>query len=177
MALDDSLLRNRPKSTLLPGWGNKVAARPPELEPEARTDDSESGRGDDVESLPKADSPYTAAYSRPSNKPELALHVFLRDGFSKGFAWSNFDSVDTAPGDQPGGAPIVVVRFAGLTPTELRICISPLDRLLALIGRHRIAWIREAPSTRGFPRDATAGAPMEVITAIAVQRWKPESGR
>jgi hypothetical protein len=31
----------------------------------------------------------------------------LKDGYSKGYAWSNFDSVDTAHGDGPGRGPVL----------------------------------------------------------------------
>ena len=95
----------------------------------------------------------------------------LKDGFSKGYAWSNFDSVDTAPGDKPGRGPVLVVRFVGLEPTELRISGINLGKLHACIGRQRIAWIRERPSKRGFDRE---DCPPEVIESIAVCRWKPQ---
>ena len=172
MAMDDSLLRARPRSTLLPGPAGKAAAAPP---PEAAAfDAAEPGPWDDYDPLPQPGSPYAAAYSRASNKPEIVLHVLLKDGFSKGYAWSNFDSVDTSPGDRPGGGPVLVVRFAGLTPTELRISGRNLGKLHACIGRQRIAWIREQPSKRGFDAANALGDKAEVITGIAVVAWKPE---
>jgi hypothetical protein len=170
--MDDNLMRSRPKSTLLPGPGSKVA-RAPEAE---LSEAAEAGPWDDYDPLPQAGSPYMAACARPGNKPEIVLHVMLKDGFYRGFAWSNFDSVDTAPGDKPGSGPVLVARFAGLVPTELRISCSFLGKLHACIGRQRIAWIREQPSKRGF--DAMAGLgdedKPEVITSIVVKRWKPE---
>jgi hypothetical protein len=176
MAMDDDTLlreRTRPKSTLLPGPGSRMAVKPPE--PEA-ANDVEPGPWDDYDPLPQAGSPYMAAYARPGNKPEIVLHVMTKDGFSKGYAWSNFDSVDTAPGDKPGSGPLLVVRFAGLEPTELRISGSNLGRLLACIGRQRIGWIREQPSKRGFGDGAESNDRAEIIAGIAIRRWKPERG-
>ena len=129
---------------------------------------------DDYEPLPLPGSSYAAAYSRPGNKPEITLHVMLKDGYYRGFPWSNFDSVDTAPGDGPGSSPVIILRFAGLEPTELRISVTNLGMLLALIGRQRISWIREQPSKRGFPAVPSPNEPAEIITSIGVERWKPE---
>ena len=160
---------------MLPGPGSKVAVKPPQLEPEAAASDvAEPGAWDDYDPLPQPGSPYLAAYSRAANKPEIVLHVMLKDGFSKGYAWSNFDSVDTAPGDKPGSGPVLVIRFAGLVPTELRITGSNLGKLHACIGRQRIAWIREQPAKRGFDGVAAQGEKAEVIASIAVRQWKPE---
>jgi hypothetical protein len=170
--MDDSLLRSRPKSTLLPGPGSKAAVKPPE--PDAETGGgADVGHWDDYDPLPLPGSPYVA-YGRPGNKPETVLHVVLKDGFSKGYAWNNFDSVDTAPGDKPGTGPVLVVRFAGLVPTELRISGSNLGKLHACIGRQRIAWIREQPSKRGFEAVAGLGDRAEVIASITVRPWQPE---
>jgi hypothetical protein len=167
--MDDSLLRARPKSTLLPGPGSKAAMNrleDPDLE-------ADGGPWDEFDPLPHAGTPYTAAYARPSNKPETVLHVLLRDGFSKGYAWSNFDSVDTAAGDKPGNGPVIILRFAGLAPTELWIAGTNSGKLLSCLGRQRIGWIRELPSKRGF--EATAlGDKAEIITSIDVRPWKPE---
>ena len=172
MAMDDSLLRSRPKSTLPTLHVGKAAAKPPE--PEMMVNDViEPGPWDDFDPLPQPGSPYVA-HARPSNKPETVLHVILKDGFSRGYAWSNFDSVDTAPGDKPGSGPVLVVRFAGLTPTELRITGSNLGKLHACIGRQRIGWIRELPSKRGFDAAPVLGDKAEVIASIAVNVWKPE---
>jgi hypothetical protein len=171
--MEDKLLRERPKSTLLPGPGSKVAAKPPE--PEATASDAgEPGPWDDDDPLPEPGSAYVAACSRVSNKPEIVLHVMLKDGFSKGFAWSNFDSVDMVPGDNPGDDPVLVVRFAGLVPTELWISSNILGKLRACIGRQRIAWIREQPSKRGFDPKPALGDRAEIITSVAINDWKPK---
>ncbi len=160
--------RHRPQSTLLAEVA-KTRQPGPETVEEAGT---EWTAGDDVEALPQPGSAYTA-YSRPSNKPEITLHVLLKDGSTRGYAWSNFDSVDTVGVDSPGGGPVLVVRFAGLLPTEVWISGRNLGRLHACIGRQRIVWIREQPSKRGFDAAATDDR-TEVITRINFKPWKPD---
>ena len=172
--MDDSLARLRSKSTL-PTPGIRAADKAPQLEPEARAGfERDTGLVDDVDPLPTPGSPYTAASSRPGNKPELTLHVMDKNGYYHGFAWSNFDSIDTAPGDRPGNGPVLIVRFTGLVPTELRISGSNLSALHAYLGQQRKSWIREQPSKRGFDAAPALGDRAEVITGIAVSRWKPE---
>jgi hypothetical protein len=156
---------------LLPGPGSKVAAKPPE--PPETTERGGAGPWDDFDPLPQPDSPY-AAYSRPGNKPEIVLHVMLKDGFFRGYAWSNFDSIDLAPSNAAGTGPVLVIRFAGLVPTELRITGSNLGKLHAYTGRQLLAWIREHPSKRGFGGIAAAGDGAEIITGIIIQPWKPQ---
>ena len=173
---DDTLMRPKPKSTLLAEPASKAAAKPPE--PQIVVNNAaaggDAGSWDDFDPLPQAGDPYKA-YARPGNKPEITLHVMLKDGFYRGFAWNNYDSVDVAPSDKPGGGTVLVVRFAGLVPTELRIsCGRLLGTLHAAIGRQRIAWIRELPSKRGFGGIAAVPDHAEAITSIAVNRWKPE---
>lgn len=167
--MGDNLARERvqPRSTLaVPAAARKPA---PEAEPEAGT---VPPAGDVLELLPRPDSAYMA-YGRPSNKPEITLHVLLKDGYWRGFAWSDYAGVGTAPPDSPGFGPALVVRFAGLEPTELRILGRNLGKLQVCIGHHRIVWIRELPSDRGFSaaaRDDRA----EVITCIVIRPWEPE---
>lgn len=170
MAMEDSLMRPRPKSTLLPGPGSKAAAKPPE--PEVVVNNvAEPGPWDDFDPLPQPGDPYKA-YARPSNKPEILLHVMLKDGFFRGFAWSNLDSVDTVSSESPGVGPVLVLRFAGLMPTELRLCGSNLGKLHALVGQNRIVWIREHPSRRGFDGAGARDDKAEVITGVIIVPWK-----
>jgi hypothetical protein len=166
MGMGDNLARDRarPHSTLLTEVGKASRQPIPATEEEA-----DSPAGEDFAVLPQPGSPYDAAYGRPGNKPEITLHVLLGDGFSKGYAWSNFDSVDTVAAEAPGGGPVLVVRFAGLVPTELRISGSNLSKLHACIGRQRIAWIREQPSKRGFDA-ASDKDKAEIITGIAIRQ-------
>ena len=174
MATDDDTLtrpRSRPTSTLLP-LPARAEAKP--REPEAEPDgEAESGPWDDYDPLPLPGSPYTAAYARPGNKTETTLHVMLKDGSVKGYAWCNYDSVDFSPGDGPGNGPTVTLRFAGLVPTELRFTGKGLGKLHSCIGRQRIAWVREQPSKRGFGLVGQS-EPSEVVAHIAVRQWRPE---
>src|SRR5438309_219178 len=103
MAMGDNLARERvpPRSTLVA----PAAARRPEADESAGADRPD---WDDLDFLPPPGSPYVA-YGRPSNQPEITLHVLLKDGHWRGFAWSNFDSVDTAAADGPGGGPVLVL--------------------------------------------------------------------
>lgn len=166
----DTVVRMPKRSTLMPPARKAV----PEAEEPA---ESPPPVFDDVDPLPEPDAPYKA-YGRPGNKPEVTLHVLFKDGSWRGFAWSNYDSVDMVP--VPGGI-VVIARFNGLEPTELRLCGSNLGRLHVLIGQNRIAWIREHPSLRGFG-GARADDKAEVITGIIPSPWKPareagEAGR
>jgi hypothetical protein len=158
---DDTVVRMPKRSTLMPPDRKSV----PEAEEAAAMP-----LVDDVDPLPEADTMPYVAYRRPGNKPEITLHVLFKDGSWRGFAWSNFDSVDMVT--VPGGL-VLVLRFNGLEPTELRLCGGNLGRLHALIGQNRIAWIREHPSLRGFGGAATADDKAEVITGIIPSLWKP----
>jgi hypothetical protein len=155
----DRVVRMPKRSTLMPPGGKAV----PEAEEAAAMP-----LVDDVDPLPEPDDPYKA-YGRPGNKPEVTLHVLFKDGSMRGFAWSNFDSVDMLP--VPGGK-VLVARFNGLEPTELRLCGGNLGRLHVLIGQNRVAWMREHPSRRGFGGAATDDK-AEVITGIIPSPWQP----
>ena len=134
MATDDEKLRRvplRPKvSSLLPPSG-KAPAKPAEAS-DASITETTAG---DYDTLPLPGSAYTEAYSRPTNKPEITLHVLLRDGSYRGFAWSNFDSVDMLPGDKAGSGRVIILRFAGMVPTELRLTGWNLGYLYTCLGR------------------------------------------
>jgi hypothetical protein len=163
MGMGDNLARQRtlPRSTL--------AVTPEAVEADAAS----SVSGEDVYILPEADSPY-APYGRGVGKPEETLNVLLKDGYWRGFDWCNFDSVDTAPGDGPGSGPVLVLRFAGLEPTELRLSARNHRRLHGLLIRKVVVWIRELPSKRGFELAGASDDKAEVITAIAIHPWEPE---
>jgi hypothetical protein len=160
--MGDNLARQRtlPRSTL-------------GVRPEAE-EEIEARVADDIDPLPhQGTSPYVP-YALARNQPEGTLHVLRQDGLWRGFAWSNFDSVDTAHGDSPGSGPVLVVRFAGLEPTELRLSGRNLGKLHACIGRNRVVWIRVLPSKRGFELAGASDDKAEVITAIAIRAWEPE---
>jgi hypothetical protein len=129
--------------------------RPAELEPP-----------DGFDILPTPGDPYKA-HSRPSSKPEPTLHVLLADGTVKGFAFNTFDSIDLLPAAAPGGGPVIVVRFAGIIARQVLITGRNLGLLHAYIAQHRIAWLRELPTQRGF--GDTSEAVINNITVNAVE--------
>jgi len=105
---------------------------------------------DALDPLPKASDPYQA-HARVANKPLLTLSFLLKDGTTvRGFTYANFDSIDRLAGDAPGGGPVIVMRFAGLAPTEVRIEGRNLNTLYAYLSQHRIFWVRERGSGRDF---------------------------
>src|SRR5450759_777407 len=109
MAMDDSFLRTRPKSTLLDM--KPVAERHP------APGTPESSEQDDFVSLPQPGSPYDEAYSRVSNKPVPTLRFIIGDTI-RGFPYANYDSIDWLLPDKPGDSPSIVIRFTGLVPRE-----------------------------------------------------------
>ena len=138
MAMDDDLLlreRVRPRSTLLDL--KPVAARGPDVPPEIPA-------MDDLAPLPQPGDPYQA-YARPENKSLLMLRFLLRDTSVEGFAYSDLRRTRMLPGGDPGGAPVLVLRFVEAIVTEVRIEGRHLDLLADMLAYHRVAWLRELP--------------------------------
>jgi hypothetical protein len=143
-SLDDILgMSNGPPAV------DETAAPPPERE---MVDDLPPL--EELSPLPKPGDPYKA-HSRANRTPLATLHVLLTDASVRGFSYANFDSIDLLPSNEPGGGPVIVVRFAGLVPCELLIVGRNLDLLHVQLGNYRIAWIRELP-TQGNFSDKTA---------------------
>jgi hypothetical protein len=133
--------------------GSPSVAEPAALPPETAFLD-ELPPLEELSPLPKPGDPYKA-HSRASTSTLATLHVLLADASVKGFSYGNFDSIDLLPSKEPGGGPVIVVRFAGLVPSELLIVGRNLDLLHVQLGYYRIAWIRELP-TQGNFSDKTA---------------------
>jgi hypothetical protein len=163
MAMDDSFLRTRPKSTLPSGPATAALARQTvvelhgEAEPHLPT-------MDDFPLLPQFGSPYDAAYSRAENKPMATLRFIIGDSI-RGFPYSNYDSIDWQAPDKPGASPSIVIRFTGLIAREAIIAGRHLLKLYDLLSHHRVAWVRELPKGKDF-MDAKA----TVITSITINR-------
>lgn len=142
MAMDDDTLlqqRVRPRSTLL------------ELKPPAAPVAEAAAKAppdipaiDDLVPLPQPGDPYKA-YARPDNKALLMLRFLLRDGVVEGFCYADLRHTRMQPGDDPGGGPVLVLRFVEAVMTEVRIEGRHLDTLADLVAYHRIAWLRELP--------------------------------
>jgi hypothetical protein len=114
--------------------------------------------------LPRPGDEYKA-HARAANKPVLTIRFLLADAAIRGFPYANLDGVDLAAGGAPGGAPAIVLRFAGLRPTEATLEGRNLDRLYDMLGHHRIAWVRELPTRRDFKE---AGEPVINRISFAV---------
>lgn len=119
-----------------------------------------------IDPLPKAGDPYKA-HSRAANKPVLMVSFVLKDGTtSRGYSFANFDSIDRLPSPTPGGGPVIVIRFAGLVPTEIRIEGRNLSTLYAYLSQHRVAWLRERGGRDFLDESAT------VVTGITITTLK-----
>jgi hypothetical protein len=136
----------------------------PEPEPERESDEELHSPATltDSDPVPQPGDPYKA-HARPSTKPVAALHV-VKGKLSNGYAWSNFDSVDLVESEDPGGGLGLVLRFAGLKPTEILLAGRNLATLRVYLGENRIAWIRELP--QGMMLRDTGQA---VITGIEIR--------
>lgn len=119
----------------------------------------------EAEPLPRPGDPYKA-HSRADNKPAMTLHLLLRDGNTRGFAWGNFDSLDYQAGENPQDGPLLVLRFAGLMAVEVRIFGRNLGQLHAYLAQGRIHWIRELAGP-DFGEQGT------VITRLVIQPAEP----
>lgn len=161
---DDTLLRNRPKSTLLAGPGKTATARQPAPALDGDTEQSEWSAPDDFALLPLPGSPYDAAHSRASNKPLPTLRFIIGDTI-RGLPYASLESVDWLVPDRPGASPAIVIRFTGLVAREAVITGRNLLKLYDLLSYHRVAWVRELPKGKDF-----LGADKMVITGIAVNR-------
>jgi len=98
---------------------------------------------DDLAPLPRPGDDYQA-HSRAANKPVPTLRLLLCNGSIRGFPMGHLDSIDFEI-DGPGQSPVIVLRFAGLEPSEVRLEGRRLDALYDLLGYERIAWVRELP--------------------------------
>jgi hypothetical protein len=157
---DDTLLRMRPKSTLLTDIKPSVA-RGAESEQDA---EAEPADGDRFVALPQPGDPYDTAYSRPRNTPVPTLRFVMGDTI-RGLPYANLDSIGLVPNDKPGAAPAIVIVFSGVIPRKAVITGRHLLVLLDMLSDHRIAWVRELPKGRDFKDGKTT-----VITGIAIER-------
>jgi hypothetical protein len=160
MAMDDDLLaRVRPKSTLLE-MKPATARRP---EPDAAVEASPDVLAlDNLVPLPQPGDAYKA-HARPDNKALLMIRFVLRNGSVVGFAYSDMRNTRMEPGDDPGGGPVLVLRFVEAVISEVRIEGRHLEVLADLLAYHRVAWLRELP-----PGKMNHEKNVAVITRIAI---------
>ena len=124
---------------------------------------------DKIIPLPRQGDPYKA-YARPVREVPT-LRLLLTSVPARGFSYVNLDTIDLLDGDEPGECPVIVLRFSGLTPVEIRIEGRNLDVLYDYLGYHRISWIRELPAKRDYK---TAGE--AVVTRITITPVQPAEG-
>lgn len=157
MSADDSLMRDRVRPSSIRALIESAGA-------EARAETEPAA--EELDPLPRPGDAYVA-HARPSNKPVITLHCLMGDASCRGFAWANYDGIDLVPAKEPGGGPVLVLRFAGRELVDVVIEGRNLQRLYAYLGQNRIGWIRELPAGRDFREDGTT-----VITQITIQTPK-----
>lgn len=162
---------------ILGGVPGKLPAGPPPATPErippAVPADTPGGDGldlnlpDVLDPLPKPGDPYKA-HARVSNKQLLTLSFVLKDGITvRGFTYGNFDSIDRLPGGTTDGGPVIVLRFAGLAPSEVKIAGRNLNTLYAYLSQHRIVWVREQAVERDYLDESAPVVSSIVITPLS----------
>jgi hypothetical protein len=154
---DETLTRQKPRSTLLPGPGMAGVRTPVEKKPEPP-------EGDDDTGLPSPDDDYVA-HSRPANKPVPTLRFIMADWQVRGLPYANLDSIDLVTDGKPGASPAIVIRYSGIVPREARITGRHVVTLYDKIADHRIAWVRVLPKGRDFHDAAET-----VITGSVIER-------
>jgi hypothetical protein len=149
---DDTLMRPRPKSTLLPGPGSKaaVAVQVVSNEPTA------IAAPDRADPLPRPGDAYQA-HARHANQPQMTLFLVGRDYLPDGFAYANLERVRMVDADKPGTPPLLVARFNGSVVTEVVMEGRHLLSVCNAIGLHLLPWVWEHPSPKDF---ADADAPL-----------------
>lgn len=150
----DSLLRERPQSSLLARLDARAAERKqPETETQPPVAPPVAPAADGPDTLPKAGSAYQAR-SRLSNKPELMLTLLLKDGSRQGFSYGDLRHIEYRPTGGTEGVPVLVLRFIGVADVTLEG--RNLDLLHDDVRRQSIAWVRERPAGRDFIEDRDA---------------------
>ena len=89
-------------------------------------------------------------HGRHGNKPDLTIHFVTKDFRYEGFSYGDCERVRLAPGEKPGGGPVMILRFNGSVVTEVMMEGRHLHSLYNWIGLHRVPWIWEHPSPAQF---------------------------
>ena len=144
MATDDSLLRPRPKSTILDDI-RSAASRGQEAarEPEPAAAGEEAER---IDPLPRRGNAY-AAHARHTSRPLVALFIVDKDGMFDSFAYADLRRCHLVATGEAGKGPVLLLRF---NDAELQIEGRKLYSLCHLIGMHQMPWIWEHPAPEDF---------------------------
>jgi hypothetical protein len=99
--------------------------------------------------LPQPGDDYLAC-GRASNKPETMLCFILRDQRYELFSYGDLVRVRLSAPARPGAARTLSLRFLGAGITDATLEGLRLLELVHHLRRHRIPWLREAPTGRTF---------------------------
>lgn len=161
MATDDSFLRARPKSTLLPDFGK---ARTIEPEPEGQPTPAKKS-----DPLPRPGDPYRA-HARFLNRLTAdtpMIYFVLGDFTYEAFRYSDLRRLRWLPSGKPGQGPVLRLRFCEAEITDVDVEGMQLLDVQYWIGQGLMPWLWEKPP--GFKvRDNNA----TVITRITISEAK-----
>lgn len=124
--------------------------------------DDEAAALDKLTPLPGPGDPYKAL-PRAANKMLPTVH-FLIDSAREGFSYADLRRLRMIDGDDPEKRPVILLYFAAMVPTEVRIEGNHLDAIYNLLGQHRLGWVRQWPTGRGFSDPNAA-----VVTKIGIK--------
>lgn len=127
----------------------------------------EPAEGDDT--LPQPGDDYLAA-GRAGNRPEAMLCLILRDHSYQLFSYGSLVRARLAPSLTPAAGPALTLRFLADALTDVTFEGRRLVDLIHNLRRHRIPWLREAPTDRYFA-DRKAVAITRITIALAEGHW------
>jgi hypothetical protein len=163
MATDDSFLRARPKSTLLPDFGK---ARTVEPKPEPDEQQTPAKKSDP---LPQPGDPYRA-HARFLNRlaADTPIIYFVMGDFTReGFRYSDLRRLRWRHGSKPGQGPSLLLRFVEAEITDVTIEGMNLLDIEHWIGLGVMPWVWEKPP--GFKVQESNAA---FITRITISEAK-----
>jgi hypothetical protein len=76
---------------------------------------------------------------------QTTLHFIAGDCTPTGFPYANFDGIRFERSGEPGGGLDLVVRFAGVKPTDVRLAGRHLGDIYDMIAAGTLPWVWERP--------------------------------
>jgi hypothetical protein len=145
------------------------AADEEEAEPDSGGDDEDVLDGgvpslEKLMPLPQPGDPYKAR-ARPSSKPLPTLFLLKNDGTIWSYPYAcRVEGPHLVPAGDAAGNLVVVLKFSGITATEVTLTGRKLEQLVNQLGYQRIAWLREQAKGK-ISKDAD----QPVITGIVIK--------
>lgn len=99
---------------------------------------------------------------------QTMLHFIARDCTPTGFPYANLDGIRFEKSGQPGGGLDLVVRFAGVKPTEACLAGRNLDGIYDWIAAGTLPWVWERPD--GIYREDDTATVITRITFVELER-------